>query len=51
MKITILIYPTTKPRNYGKFKKMDQGKTYQAPKLRKIGNINGLTQGVEDPIS
>ena len=28
-----------------------QGKTYYTPELKKIGNVNELTQGEVDPIS
>ena len=30
---------------------MDEGKTYQVPELKKIGNVNELTKGEVDPIS
>ncbi len=30
---------------------MDQRKTYYTPELKKIGNVNELTQGFDDPTS
>ena len=30
---------------------MDQGERYQTPKLKKIGDVNELTQAFGDPIS
>ena len=30
---------------------MDQRKTYDIPELKKIGNVNELTQGLADPTS